>query len=208
VPRRCAFCEKAGDAWSLTELRDGDDVLTGYSCQGCEKRYAAFEARLTHLDSPGPAPAPWLASDVGTAHVVLATPGPFNAVHTVIDGLRSRIQDVPRATARIAAARLGVQRSPEAIRCESREEAIAVVSALIAEELADHYESIKRFNEGRDWLVHSVSLFGEGHGVLLSRMAANGERLGQRCFLIEFDHSVHDFVSCRPGGSQQFITLP
>jgi hypothetical protein len=53
-----------------------------------------------------------------------------------------------------------------------------------------------------------VSLFGEGHGVLLSRMAANGERLAQRCFLIEFDHSVHDFVSCGRGPSQQFITLP
>ena len=72
----------------------------------------------------------------------------------------------------------------------------------------DHLESIKRFNEGRDWLVHSVSLFGEGHGARLSRMAPNGERLAQRCYLIEFDHSVHDFVSCGRGPSQQFITLP
>ncbi|WP_049565644.1 hypothetical protein [Streptomyces sp. SBT349] len=193
APRTCDYCGQAGEPAGFTEFRTAWDGSTGVACEACEKRYAAFASRLTHASRPGL--SPWLEPDPGTAHLVMAGPDPFNGVHAVVEGFRHRVQDVSRATARVVTARLRVRRGGSPVPRDSREEALTTVSGMIAAELGRHHASVEEFMDGREWVVYSVSLFGEGHGVLLSRTSSDGEWLAQYCFLIEFDHSVHPYIA-------------
>ncbi len=189
APLRCDFCELAGDPSSFRESRNAAGRPNGYACAGCEKRWDAFAARLTRRREPGR--PPWLAGDAGTEHLVATGADPGNAVLAVVDGLSGGIEDLPRATARIAASRLDVYGGTNVGRCGSRAEAVAAVAGAIAGELARHHRSLQEFMAGEEWVTYTVSLFGEGAGVLLSRTGLDGDHLAQYCFLTEFDHSVH-----------------
>ncbi|MEO3754172.1 hypothetical protein [Streptomyces sp. B6B3] len=188
-PLRCDFCELAGDPSSFRESLDAVGRPRGYACAGCEKRYAAFAARLAR--DPAAGRPGWLGADAGTEHLVAAGEASGNAVLAVVEGLADRIETLPRATARIAASRLDVYGGANVARCDALPEAVAAVSGAIAGELARHHRSLREFMAGREWVTYTVSLFGEGAGVLLSRTGRDGDRLAQYCFLVEFDHSVH-----------------
>ncbi|RKN04944.1 hypothetical protein [Streptomyces radicis] len=193
VPYKCDFCEKAGDPASFTERNDALGRPGGYACPVCVERYDAFAANLRWERAPGQ--RPWLRPDAGTEHLLMAGRAPFNAVHAVIDGFRYRIKDVPRATARVAVAGLDLHGGGRVARCESRDDTVRTLSRMIAMELARHHESVTTLGGGHEWVRYTVGLFGDGHGVLLSRTTTEGEWLAQYCFLVEFDDSVHPCVA-------------
>ncbi|WBB62337.1 hypothetical protein O7599_07345 [Streptomyces sp. WMMC500] len=124
-----------------------------------------------------------------------ATHDPFGAVHAVVDGLEGGIAAIPRAAARIAALKIGVYGAAEPTPHDSRDEAVAEVSRMIAEDLAAHHETLKTHLNGREYSVHTLSLYGEGCGVLLQQVTTEGDWLRQFCFLIDTDHSIHPYRS-------------
>lgn len=196
VGTRCSFCGKGDGGSRLTELCDtAYGKPHGYYCGSCEELYFQLESRLTYTRAPGH--RPWLVPDSGTEHVVKAASDPFDAVHAVVGGLEEGIMEVPRAAARIAALRLGLYGAGKVTSCDSRAEAIAEVSRTIAEGLAKHHELLQEYFEGRDYSVHTVSLFGRGCGVLLQRVTTEGSSgwSEQSCFLFDTDHSIHRYTS-------------
>ena len=148
--------------------------------------YASFKSRLRYLSDAGH--RPWLVADHGTEHVVAATPVPFNAVHALLCGMEDRIRVLPPPTGRKAAKKLGVYEPMEPTLCGNRGAAVEAVSRSISEELA-------RQEDNRDHVVHTVSLFGDGSGILFQRVGTDGRWLEQQCFLIDTHHSVHVYFN-------------
>jgi hypothetical protein len=189
----CGFCGKSGAESPLTELRDACyHCLHGYCCDSCEESYFRLESRLTYAPTRG---RPWLVPDPGTERVVK----PFDAVHAVVGGLENEIENISRAAAMIAALRLGLGWEPDAhpaklAPCDSRQEAVAAISRMIADYLAKHHEKIEKYLDGRDSSVFTVALFGDGCGVLLQQVTTVGNWLQQDCFLIDTEHTVHHYT--------------
>ncbi len=91
--------------------------------------------------------------------------------------------------------KIGVYGATEPTPYDSRDEAVAEVSPMIAEILAAHHATLKEHLNGREYGVHTLSLYGEGCGVLLREVTTEGDWLRQYCFPIDTDHSIHDYWS-------------
>lgn len=193
-PLECSFCGVDGATSALVELRDkAYSQFHGYCCSPCEDLYVQFASGLTYTNRRGN--RPWLVADPGTEHVLRAKPDPFGEVHAAIDGISSGITEVPPAAARIAALRLGVWGPQALVPCGSREEAVTAVSHMIAEDLQGCYAAARRYSSGRDHRRYTVSLFGNGCGVMLQQVTTEGDWLRQYCFPFDTDHAVHLYMN-------------
>ncbi|RCV55894.1 hypothetical protein [Marinitenerispora sediminis] len=117
---------------------------------------------------------------------------PVEAVQTTVRRLAANTRGIPLPVSWIVTWRAGVYRAQSPTRCGSWEEAVAEVSRSIARDVARRHAIVLEY--GVQANVPTVSLFGDGNGILYQRIGADGRWLEQTCFLISRRYSVQCYL--------------